>query len=113
MSPQKWRVISSACKSRIYEAMKIIEEIRDSPELMKAVDRSDHFTKGFAALLAFIGKSASRPRRRHFKRGRLHLHRWRRRVILCIGRRLLKSSLRHRQRTPALMIARNAGRAIK
>jgi hypothetical protein len=41
--------------SHIYEAMKIIEEIRDSPELMKAVDRSDPFTqKGFASLLAFI-----------------------------------------------------------
>jgi hypothetical protein len=42
--------------SHIYEAMKIIEEIRDSPALMKAVDRSDHFTKkGFTALLAFAG----------------------------------------------------------
>jgi hypothetical protein len=41
--------------SHIYEAMKIVEEIRDSPVLMKAVDRSDHFTKkSFAALLAFI-----------------------------------------------------------
>jgi len=42
--------------SHIYEAMAIIEEIHDSAELMKAVDRSDAFTKkGFAALLAFIG----------------------------------------------------------
>lgn len=41
--------------SHIYEAMTIVEEIRDSVELMKAVDRSDPFTKkGFAALLAFI-----------------------------------------------------------
>lgn len=40
--------------SHIYEAMKIVKEIRDSPDLMKAVDRSDSFTrKGFAALLAF------------------------------------------------------------
>jgi hypothetical protein len=44
--------------SHIYEAMKIIKEIRDSPELMKAVDRSDRFTKkGFAALLAFAGST--------------------------------------------------------
>jgi hypothetical protein len=44
--------------SHIYEAMKIVEEIRDNPELMKAVDRSDRFTKkGFAGLLAFIGSS--------------------------------------------------------
>jgi hypothetical protein len=42
--------------SHIYEAMKIVEEIDNCPELMKAVDRSDSFTKkGFAALLAFIG----------------------------------------------------------
>ncbi len=42
--------------SHIYEAMKIVEEMRDSPALMKAVDRSDRFTKrGFAALLRFIG----------------------------------------------------------
>jgi hypothetical protein len=42
--------------SHIYEAMKIVKEIRDSPALMKAVDRSDRFTKrGFAALLAFAG----------------------------------------------------------
>jgi hypothetical protein len=42
--------------SHIYEAMKIVEEIRDNPALMKAVDRSDRFTKkGFAALLAFAG----------------------------------------------------------
>ena len=42
--------------------MKIIEEIHDSPDLMKAVDRSDHLTKkGFAALLAFIGKGARDP----------------------------------------------------
>lgn len=41
--------------SHIFEAMKMIEEIRDSPELMKAVDRSDNSTKnGFAALLAFV-----------------------------------------------------------
>lgn len=41
--------------SHIYEAMKIVEETRDSPALMRAVDRSDPFTKkGFAALLAFI-----------------------------------------------------------
>jgi hypothetical protein len=42
--------------SHIYEAMRIVKEIRDSPVVMKAVDRSDHFTKkGFAALLTFIG----------------------------------------------------------
>jgi hypothetical protein len=42
--------------SHIYEAMKIVMEIRDSPELRKAVERSDPFTKkGFEALLAFIG----------------------------------------------------------
>jgi hypothetical protein len=42
--------------SHIYEAMKIVEEIRDTPALMKAVDRSGASTKkGFAALLAFIG----------------------------------------------------------
>ena len=42
--------------SHIYEAMKIVQEIQNSPELMKAVDRSDGFTKkGFAALLAFSG----------------------------------------------------------
>jgi hypothetical protein len=41
--------------SHIYEAMKIVDEIRNSPELMKVVNRSDRFTKrGFAALLAFI-----------------------------------------------------------
>lgn len=41
--------------SHIYEAMRIVEEIRDTPALMKAVDRSDPSTKrGFAALLAFI-----------------------------------------------------------
>jgi hypothetical protein len=44
--------------SHIYEAMKIVEEIRDSPALMMAVNRSDRFTrKGFAALLAFIGST--------------------------------------------------------
>ena len=42
--------------SHIFEALTIIEEIRDNPDLMKAVDRSDKFTKkGFASLLAFIG----------------------------------------------------------
>lgn len=42
--------------SHIFEAMTIVEEIRDNPNLMKAVDRSDGFTKkGFARLLAFIG----------------------------------------------------------
>jgi hypothetical protein len=42
--------------SHIYEAMKIVDEIHNSPELMKAVDRSDSFTKkGLAALVAFIG----------------------------------------------------------
>ena len=41
--------------SHIYEAMQIIREIRDSPELMKAVDRSGSNTKrGFAELLTFI-----------------------------------------------------------
>jgi hypothetical protein len=36
--------------------MAMVEEIRDSAELMKAVDRSDPFTrKSFAALLTFIG----------------------------------------------------------
>jgi hypothetical protein len=35
--------------------MKIVEKIRDSPVLMKAVDRCDRFTKNcFAVLLAFI-----------------------------------------------------------
>jgi hypothetical protein len=42
--------------SHIFEAMAIVEEIRDSADLMNAVDRSDPFTKkGFAALLTFIG----------------------------------------------------------
>ena len=42
--------------SHIFEAIKIIEEIRDNPKLMKVVDRSDNATrKGFAALQAFIG----------------------------------------------------------
>jgi hypothetical protein len=41
--------------SHIYEAMGIVKEIRDSPTLMRAVDRSDPFTKkAFKALLAFI-----------------------------------------------------------
>jgi len=41
--------------SHIFEALTIVEEIQDSPDLMKAVDRSDRFTRrGFAALLAFI-----------------------------------------------------------
>jgi hypothetical protein len=41
--------------SHIYEALKIVEEIRDSPTLMRAVDRSDRFTKkNFVALLTFI-----------------------------------------------------------
>jgi hypothetical protein len=40
--------------SHIYEAMDIIKEIEASPALMKAVDRSDRFTKrAFAELLAF------------------------------------------------------------
>jgi hypothetical protein len=44
--------------SHIFEAMKIVEEIRDSPDLMKAVDRSGSPTKkGFAALLGFIGSA--------------------------------------------------------
>jgi hypothetical protein len=39
--------------SHIYEAMKIVKEIRYSPELMKAVDRSDLFTKkGFKVSVA-------------------------------------------------------------
>lgn len=42
--------------SHIYEAMAIIQEIRDSPTLMKAIDRSDRLTKtGFDRLLTFIG----------------------------------------------------------
>jgi hypothetical protein len=41
--------------SHIYEAMRIVEEIRETPALMKAVNRSDRSTKkGFDALLAFI-----------------------------------------------------------
>ena len=36
--------------------MKIVQEIHNNPELMKAVDRSDNSTKkAFAALLAFAG----------------------------------------------------------
>jgi hypothetical protein len=42
--------------SHIYEAMKIIEEIRKSTTLMKAVDRSGRRTrKAFDALVTFIG----------------------------------------------------------
>lgn len=42
--------------SHIYEAMAIIQEIKDTPALMKAVDHSDHLTrKGFDQLLTFIG----------------------------------------------------------
>lgn len=41
--------------SHIFEAMTIVKEIRDTPDLMKSVDRSDSFTKkGFAKLLAFL-----------------------------------------------------------
>ena len=42
--------------SHIFEAMKIIEEIRDDPDLMRVVDRSGGRTqKAFAQLLAFKG----------------------------------------------------------
>jgi hypothetical protein len=42
--------------SHIYEAMAIVKEIRDSPTLMKAVARSDRFTKrGFDRLITFMG----------------------------------------------------------
>lgn len=41
--------------SHIFEAMTIVREIRDNPDLMKAVDRSDGYTrKSFARLLAFL-----------------------------------------------------------
>lgn len=44
--------------SHIYEAMAIIQEIQDTPALMKAVDRSDCFTRSsFDQLLKFIGSS--------------------------------------------------------
>ena len=44
--------------SHIFEAMKIIEEIRDDPDLMKTVDGSGSPTrKAFAALLAFKGSA--------------------------------------------------------
>ncbi len=44
--------------SHIFEAIKVIEEIRDDPDLMKAVDRSGAPTrKGFATLLTFIGSA--------------------------------------------------------
>ena len=44
--------------SHIFEAIKILEEIRDDPDLMRAVDRSGSRTpKAFAALLAFKGSA--------------------------------------------------------
>lgn len=44
--------------SHIFEAMKIIEEIRDDPDLMRVVDRSGGRTqKAFAQLLAFKGSA--------------------------------------------------------
>jgi hypothetical protein len=44
--------------SHIFEAMKIIEEIRDDPDLMRVVDRSGGRTeRAFAQLLAFKGSA--------------------------------------------------------
>ena len=44
--------------SHIFEAMKIIEEIRDDPDLMRVVDHSGGRTqKAFAQLLAFKGSA--------------------------------------------------------
>lgn len=44
--------------SHIFEAMKIVEEIRDDPDLMKVVDRSGGPTqKAFGQLLAFKGSA--------------------------------------------------------
>ena len=42
--------------AHIYEAMKIVEEIRKSPTLIRAVDRSGRRTrKAFDALVAYMG----------------------------------------------------------
>lgn len=44
--------------SHIFEAMKIVEEVRDDPDLMKVVDRSGGRTqKAFAQLLALKGSA--------------------------------------------------------